>query len=93
MNEKFIENHLTVMVKAKGGIAAKFVSPSFAGMPDRLVLLPGGVCAFAELKAPGMKPRALQIARHRMLRELGFKVYVIDGIEQIGGMLNELQTP
>ena len=93
MNEKFIENHLTVMVKAKGGIAAKFVSPSFAGMPDRLVLLPGGVCAFAELKAPGMKPRALQVARHEMLRRLGFRVYVIDGIEQIGGMLNELQTP
>ena len=54
------------------------------------MLLPGGVFAFAELKAPGMKPRALQVARHRMLRELGFKVYVIDGIEQIGGMLNEI---
>ena len=93
MNEKFIEQKLVTAVKYKGGIAPKFVSPSFAGMPDRLVLLPGGVFAFAELKAPGMKPRALQVARHRMLRELGFKVYVIDGIEQIGGMLNELQTP
>ncbi len=90
MQEKQIEQKLTLMVKAKGGIAPKFVSPSFAGMPDRLVLLPGGVFAFAELKAPGMKPRALQVARHRMLSELGFKVYVIDGIEQIGGMLNEI---
>ena len=93
MREKQIEQKLTLMVKAKGGIAPKFVSPSFAGMPDRLVLLPGGVFAFAELKAPGMKPRALQVARHEMLRRLGFRVYVIDGIEQIGGMLNELQTP
>ena len=93
MREKQIEQKLTLMVKSAGGIAPKFVSPGFAGMPDRLVLLPGGVFAFAELKAPGMKPRALQVARHRMLRELGFKVYVIDGIEQIGGMLNELQTP
>ena len=90
MREKQIEQKLTLMVKKAGGIALKFVSPSFAGMPDRLVLLPGGVFAFAELKAPGMKPRALQVARHRMLRELGFKVYVIDGIEQIGGMLNEI---
>ena len=89
-SEKQIEHALTLMVKARGGIAPKFVSPSFAGMPDRLVLLPGGVFAFAELKAPGMKPRALQLARHRLLRDLGFKVYVIDGIEQIGGMLNEL---
>ena len=89
-SEKQIEHALTLMVKARGGIAPKFVSPSFAGMPDRLVLLPGGVFAFAELKAPGMKPRALQLARHRLLRDLGFKVYVIDGIEQIEGLLNEL---
>ena len=89
-SEKQIEHALTLMVKARGGIAPKFVSPSFAGMPDRLVLLPGGVFAFAELKAPGMKPRALQLARHRLLRDLGFKVYVIDGIEQIEEVLNAL---
>ena len=59
-------------------------------MPDRLILMPGGMMAFAELKAPGMKPRALQMARHEMLRRLGFRVYVIDGIEQIGGILDEL---
>ena len=92
MREKQIEQKLTLMVKSAGGIAPKFVSPGFAGMPDRLVLLPGGVFAFAELKAPGMKPRALQVARHEMLRRMGFKVYVIDGIEQIGGMIDELQT-
>lgn len=89
-SEKQIEHALTLMVKARGGIAPKLVSPSFAGMPDRLVLLPGGVFAFAELKAPGMKPRPLQVARHRLLRDLGFKVYVIDGIEQIGEILDEL---
>ena len=89
-SEKQIEHALTLMVKARGGIAPKFVSPSFAGMPDRLVLLPGGVFAFAELKAPGMKPRALQLSRHRLLKDLGFKVYVIDGIEQIEEVLNEL---
>ena len=89
-SEKQIEHALTLMVKARGGIAPKFVSPSFAGMPDRLVLLPGGVFAFAELKAPGMKPRALQLARHRLLRDLGFKVYVIDGIEQIEEVLNDI---
>ena len=93
MREKQIEQKLTLMVKAAGGIAPKLVSPGYAGMPDRLVLLPNGVIAFAELKAPGMKPRALQVARHEMLRRLGFKVYVIDGTEQIGEMLNELQTP
>lgn len=90
MLEKTIENKLTLAVKKAGGIAVKFVSPSFAGMPDRLVLLPDGVIAFAELKAPGKKPRPLQEARHRLLRRLGFQVYVIDSEEQIGGMLHEL---
>lgn len=93
MLEKQIENMLTRSVKKAGGIALKFVSPSFAGMPDRLVLLPDGVCAFVELKAPGKKPRPLQVARHKMLRSLGYRVYVIDCIEQIGGMLHELCTP
>ena len=90
MLEKNIENKLTTAVKKAGGIAPKFVSPSFAGMPDRLVLLPDGVFAFVELKAPGESPRPLQRARHRKLRSLGFKVYVIDSIDEIGGMLHEL---
>ncbi len=90
MLEKQIENKLTTAVKKAGGIAPKFVSPSLAGMPDRLVLLPDGVFAFVELKAPGESPRPLQKARHRKLRSLGFKVYVIDSIDGIGGMLHEL---
>lgn len=90
MLEKQIEHKLSLTVKRRGGIALKFVSPSFAGMPDRLVLLPDGYIAFVELKAPGKKPRPLQLARHRLLRRLGFPVYVIDREEQIGGMLDEL---
>lgn len=89
---KTIEKKLTAAVKKAGGIAPKFVSPSFAGMPDRLILLPDGKFAFAELKAPGESPRPLQKARHRLLRSLGFRVYVIDSIEQIGGMIDELRT-
>lgn len=92
MREKQIENKLASEVKKAGGIALKFVSPSFDGMPDRLVLLPDGHIAFVELKAPGKKPRLLQLARHRLLRSLGFRVYVIDTVEQIGGMLDEVRA-
>ncbi|MGN1383589.1 MAG: VRR-NUC domain-containing protein [Eubacterium sp.] len=92
MNEKEIERKLVVMIKSAGGIAPKFVSPGFAGMPDRLILLPDGHMAFAELKAPGKKPRSLQVSRHRLLRKLGYRVYVIDDVDKIGGMLDELQT-
>lgn len=52
MLEKTIEHKLAVTVKKHGGIAVKFVSPNYDGMPDRLVLLPDGVCAFVEVKAP-----------------------------------------
>lgn len=90
MLEKQIEQKLTRMVKQAGGIAVKFVSPSFAGMPDRLLLLPDGIIVFVELKAPGKKPRPLQLSRHKLLRALGFQVYVIDATDQIGGMLHEL---
>jgi hypothetical protein len=93
MTEKTIEQKLTLAVKKHGGIAPKFVSPGFDGMPDRLVILPDGVIAFAELKAPGKKPRPLQLARHRLLRSLGVRVYVIDSEKQIGGMLHELLSP
>ena len=93
MREKYIEQKLVTAVKAAGGIAPKFISPGLAGMPDRLVLLPGGKMAFVEVKAYGMKPRPLQIKRHGMLRQLGFKVYVLDEQRRIGGILNEIQAP
>ena len=92
MREKQIEKKLAEEAKKHSGIALKFVSPSFDGMPDRLVLIPDGHIAFVELKAPGKKPRPLQLARHRLLQSLGFRVYVIDSVEQIGGMLDELRA-
>ncbi len=78
-------------VKKRGGICPKFISPGYDGMPDRLVLMPGGKMAFVELKAPGRKPRPLQIARHEKLRSLGFRVYVIDEEDQIEKVLDEIR--
>lgn len=92
MREKVIEQKLTAAVKKVGGMALKFVSPGFDGMPDRLVLLPGGSIAFVEVKASGKKPRPLQLAKHRLLRKLGFQVYIIDSADQIGGMLDEIRA-
>ncbi len=89
-NEKQIEQKLVDGVKCHGGIAPKFVSPGFAGMPDRLVLLPGGKMAFVEVKAPGKKPRPLQVKRHGMLRSLGFQVFVLDDASAIPGLLKKI---
>ena len=92
MREKAIEQKFAKAVKAMGGIAPKFVSPGFDGMPDRIVLLQGGRVAFVEVKRNGEKPTPLQKSRHGMLRRLGFKVFVLDEAEQIGGIIGEIQS-
>ena len=93
MKEKTIEKKLILAAKNMGGIALKFISPGLDGMPDRIVLLPGGRMGFVEVKAPGKVPRPLQEARHRMLRMLGFRVYVLDTVDQIGGILDAICAP
>lgn len=65
MSEKDIEQRLVAAVKAAGGWCPKFISPGTAGMPDRIVLMPGGHLGFVEVKAPGQKPRKLQIRKTR----------------------------
>lgn len=92
MNEKYIERKLTEAVKRMGGLAPKFVSPGLDGVPDRIVLLPMGRIIFVELKAPNQKLRPLQIRRKKQLERLGFKVYCIDRPEQIGELLDEIQS-
>ena len=92
MREKTVESKFTSAVKAKGGLAVKFTSPGFNGMPDRLVMFPGGRIAFVEVKKKGEKPRPLQLARHRLLRQLGFRVYILDDVAQIGGIIDEIQS-
>ncbi len=92
MREKVIEEKLAAEVKRRGGICPKWVSPGFDGMPDRIVLLPDGQIGFVEVKAPGERPRPLQVSRHELLRSLGFPVYVLDDPDQIGGILDEIQS-
>jgi len=92
MGERDTEQKLVKAARAMRGIAPKFVSPGCDGMPDRIVLLPGGKIAFVEAKAPGRRPRPLQLRRHEALRRLGFKVYVLDDASQIGVILHAIQT-
>ena len=88
--ESAIEKKLVQAVKTCGGICPKWVSPGYDGVPDRMALLPNGRMAFVEVKAPGKKARPIQKLRHKTLRRLGYKVYVIDSVEQISTMLDEI---
>jgi hypothetical protein len=90
--EKLLEQKLIKAVRKAGGLALKFVSPGYAGMPDRLVLIAYGKIAFVEVKSPGKKPRKIQAARHKQLSDLGFNVYVLDQEDQIGGIIDAISA-
>ena len=92
MLEKQIERKLIAAVHLRGGMCPKWVSPGLDGVPDRVILFPGGRAAFAETKAPGKKMRPLQVRRKAQLEKLGFSVFVIDTLEQIEGVLDAIQT-
>ncbi len=80
MNEKIIEARLRNGVKALGGVAYKWVSPGNVGVPDRMVVLPGGVVHFIELKREGGKPTRMQKVQIARLRALGADCAVVYGL-------------
>ena len=92
MREKYIEQKLRNEVKKKGGVCLKLAATGLDGIPDRLVLMAKGKIGFVELKAPKQKPRKLQLVRIKNLKEMGFKVYVIDDVKDIGGVIDDIQS-
>ena len=87
--EKDIERYLRDEVKALGGLCLKLVCPGFTGVPDRLILLPGGVVAFAELKRPGQKERQRQAFVQHRLRRMGFTVFgAVDSRAKANGVVS-----
>lgn len=76
--ERDIERALVGMVKRHDGLCLKWVCPGWSGVPDRIILLPGGRVLFAETKRPkGGEVRKLQTWWHKTLRGLGFQCWVI----------------
>ena len=88
IRESDIERHFVRRIKGLGGKALKLVPLSQAGLPDRIVLFPGGRVLFVELKAPGRKPTKLQLRTHEWLRSWGFVVLVIDGMEGVDALVS-----
>ena len=92
MRESEIERYLVREVKRKGGLAMKFVSPGLRGVPDRLVIFPGGIHVFVELKAPGEKPSKQQQYRINQLIKLGARVWVIDTKYGVDALIREMRV-
>ena len=90
MTEREVERFFKTQLEKRGAIVWKFVSPGQAGVPDRVVLLPGGRGVFAEMKAPGEKPRPLQRAVFSRMARAGHPVYIIDSREAVKKFMEEV---
>jgi hypothetical protein len=87
MTEKQLERRLVQGVKALGGKAYKFVSPGNVGVPDRIVILPGGAVLFAEIKAQFGRLSEIQLYQIEQLRKLGTEVYTVWGENGVNSFL------
>ena len=90
-SEKVLEAELRERCKALGWMCIKLTSQYQRGLPDRLILMPGGRVCFAEIKTTGKKPTALQKITHERLRALGYRVEVVDTTESLDKLIVDLQ--
>jgi hypothetical protein len=89
--EKYYEIKLRKKVGDKGGLALKFSSNYFTGVPDRIVLMPGGKIFFAEIKDDGLKPTPRQDVVIELLRKMGFDVSVINSNDSLFDFLQKIE--
>jgi hypothetical protein len=80
IRESDIEKRVCAAAKVNGWVVHPKAAHGTRGWPDRTFTKTDRVI-FVEFKAPGKKPTALQIYTHTQLRNSGYKVYVIDSIE------------
>lgn len=89
MLEKDIEQKIKAFVASRGGRCLKFVSPSHVGVPDRIVLLPGGVVGFLEVKQPKGRLSEIQEIEIAKFQALGASVAVVRSVAEAEAAINE----
>jgi hypothetical protein len=91
-SEKYLEKALRDIVYRQGGAAVKMLS-NITGLPDRLILWPGGIAEFVELKSTGksMSPKQRKVAE--VLTRLGFRYTVIDNVITLQQWQDSIQGP
>lgn len=89
-SEKLVERKLVELVKINNGMCIKLLCDQLIGLPDRLCLFPNHKMAFVETKTTGQKPRRIQAYMHKKLRALGFRVEVIDSVEEVINFVEDI---
>lgn len=91
MRESSVEAVLFSAAKDMGGVALK-IMPTIAGMPDRVVLLPGGLHYFVELKRSDTEATKIQQHRHTELAKIGHPVVTLHGAEEVRDWVAAIRT-
>lgn len=91
MRERNVERRLGELVRRRGGLCLKWTSPGILGVPDRIIIMPGGRVYFVELKRPGGKPRPSQTAFFRKLAKRGVTVHVVDDADMFASHVLDMR--
>lgn len=92
MRERDIEEWLVRQIRELGGIADKFVSPGNPGVPDRLIVIPGGHVIFVELKTEIGRMSNIQKWQRERYRKMGVDFRIIKGKKEAEDFINEIRT-
>ena len=87
VSEKAIERYLCEVVKKLDGVCLKYSNANMVGYPDRVALMPGGLCIWFELKSKGRKVSKVQAIRIAQLESIGHTVYVCDSKQSINDVM------
>ena len=90
--EKQLEKYLRLRIEERGGVCLKFVSPGQDGVPDRVVVMPGGRVYFVELKTQTGKLSRIQKYQLKRLCDLHQICSVIYGKEGVKAFLRDVDS-
>ncbi len=89
--EAYTERHCRVLAEHRGGVLLKLSPFGVAGIPDRILLWPGGHVVFIEFKADGKYLKPLQKFWRDKLRRLGFRVELFRSTAEFRPLLDSLE--
>lgn len=92
MKESKIEASLVREVRKRGGLCYKFISPGNPGVPDRIVILPGGRTVYVELKTEIGRLSKVQRWQREEIQKRGADVRVLKGMDQVLEFLKEVDS-